>query len=170
MAPPVRRPDPVRRLRGRLAGPALRHPAPHPAAVPQPHQAAPQADLRTGAAHRHLDHIGSSKKCRQAADQVGATDLHFHDLRHLAGTLADPTGASTRELMARAGNSTPRASLIYQHATEQRGRHIAAGIDAVLHAASDPDATAAWPTRPEVEGAEQAPKLCQFYGVIISIG
>jgi integrase len=74
-----------------------------------------------------------SKKFREAAD--GATELHFHDLRHLAGTLAAATGASTRELMARLGHSTPRASLIYQHATEQRDRQIAAGIDAILEAA-----------------------------------
>jgi integrase len=76
-----------------------------------------------------------SKTFREAADGVGATELHFHDLRHLAGTLAAATGASTRELMARLGHSTPRASLIYQHATEQRDRQIAAGIDAILDAA-----------------------------------
>jgi integrase len=78
-----------------------------------------------------------SKKFRKAADSVGATELHFHDLRHLAGTLAAATGASTRELMARLGHSTPRASLIYQHATEQRDRQIAAGIDAILEAAKE---------------------------------
>ncbi len=68
-------------------------------------------------------------------DSVGAPELHFHDLRHLAGTLAASTGASTRELMVRLGHSTPRASLIYQHATEKRDREIAAGIDAILEAA-----------------------------------
>jgi integrase len=78
-----------------------------------------------------------SKKFREAADSAGAPGLHFHDLRHLAGTLAAATGASTRELMARLGHSTPRASLIYQHATEQRDRQIAAGIDAILEAAKE---------------------------------
>jgi integrase len=73
-----------------------------------------------------------SKKFREAADAAGAESLHFHDLRHLAGTLAVATGASTRELMARLGHSTPRASLIYQHATEQRDRQIAEGIEAIL--------------------------------------
>ena len=76
-----------------------------------------------------------SKKFREAADAAGAPELHFHDLRHLAGTLAAATGASTRELMARLGHSTPRASLIYQHATEKRDRAIATGIDAILEAA-----------------------------------
>lgn len=76
-----------------------------------------------------------SKKFREVADGAGATNLHFHDLRHFAGTLAAATGASTRELMARLGHSTPRASLIYQHASEKRDRQIAAGIDAILEAA-----------------------------------
>ena len=76
-----------------------------------------------------------SKKFREAADRAGATELHFHDLRHLAGTLAAATGASTRELMARLGHSTPRASLIYQHATERRDRQIAAGLDTIMEAA-----------------------------------
>jgi integrase len=80
-----------------------------------------------------------SHKFREAADGVGAPELHFHDLRHLAGTLAAATGASTRELMARLGHSTPRASLIYQHATERRDRQIAAGIDAILEAAKEED-------------------------------
>ncbi len=78
-----------------------------------------------------------SHKFREAANTAGADGLHFHDLRHLAGTIAAATGASTRELMARLGHSTPRASLIYQHATEQRDRQIAAGIDAILQAAKE---------------------------------
>lgn len=41
--------------------------------------------------------------------------------------------------MGRLGHSTPRASLIYQHATERRDRQIAAGIDAILEAAKEED-------------------------------
>ena len=76
-----------------------------------------------------------SRRFRTAAESVGETDLHFHDLRHLAGTLAAATGASTRELMARLDHSTLRAALIYQHATEERDHQIAAGIDDILEAA-----------------------------------
>jgi hypothetical protein len=36
-------------------------------------------------------------------------------------------GASLRELMERMGHSSPRAALIYQHATRERDRKIAAG-------------------------------------------
>lgn len=38
------------------------------------------------------------------------------------------TGASTRELMSRMGDSTPRAALIYQHATSERDQVIAAAL------------------------------------------
>jgi integrase len=55
--------------------------------------------------------------------------FHFHDLRHTGNMLAAETGASTRELMHRLGHSSLRAALIYQHATSERDREIAAGID-----------------------------------------
>jgi hypothetical protein len=63
----------------------------------------------------------------KAAGIVG--DLHFHDLRHTGNTLAAASGASTRELMHRMGQSSMRAALIYQHATGERDREIAAGVD-----------------------------------------
>ena len=74
-----------------------------------------------------------------AVEQVGVEGLRFHDLRHSAGTLAAQTGATTRELMARLGHSSPRAALIYQHATAERDAAIAAGLDA-LAASPRPEA------------------------------
>jgi hypothetical protein len=41
------------------------------------------------------------------------------------------TGITTRELMARIGHSSPRAALIYQHATEERDRAVADQLDAL---------------------------------------
>lgn len=52
-------------------------------------------------------------------------ETHFHDLRHLAGTTAASAGASTKEIMARLGHSTPDASLRYLKATESRDIEIA---------------------------------------------
>jgi integrase len=52
----------------------------------------------------------------------------MHDLRHTGNTWAAATGASTRELMARMGHSTPDAALRYQHATEDRDRVIAEAL------------------------------------------
>lgn len=97
--------------------------------------------------HRHLaDHVGSkgdayvfttpdgrplersnfrNRVWLPALERAGLEGLRFHDLRHTAGTLAAQTGATTKELMARLGHASPRASLIYQHAAADRDRRIA---------------------------------------------
>jgi integrase len=64
---------------------------------------------------------------RTRAD-VGLPDLHFHDLRHVGNTLAASTGASLRELMTRMGHASPRAALIYQHASLDRDKVIAQAL------------------------------------------
>lgn len=69
---------------------------------------------------------------RRATKAAGLEGLHFHDLRHHAGTLAAQLGATTKELMERLGHSTMRASLIYQYSTQQRQRELADRMDAVL--------------------------------------
>jgi len=58
--------------------------------------------------------------------------FHFHDLRHTGNHLASKSGASTRELMHRMGHSTMRAALVYQHATDERAREIAARLNDVV--------------------------------------
>ena len=68
------------------------------------------------------------KKWDEARRGVGLDDLHFHDLRHVANTMAAATGASLRELMYRMGHASPAAALRYQHATEQRDRAIAQAL------------------------------------------
>lgn len=68
--------------------------------------------------------------CRKAGAPAG---LHIHDLRHHAATvMARMPGITTKELMARLGHNSPRAALIYQHATEERDRQIADYLDAQL--------------------------------------
>jgi integrase len=59
-------------------------------------------------------------------------DLHFHDLRHVAATLAAETGAGVKEIMYRIGHSSPQAALRYQHATQRRDRSIADGISRLI--------------------------------------
>jgi integrase len=55
-----------------------------------------------------------------------------HDLRHTGNTLAAATGASTKELMSRMGHASPRAALIYQHASQDRDAVIAAALSDVI--------------------------------------
>jgi integrase len=66
---------------------------------------------------------------------AGIPDAHFHDLRHTGGTLAATTGATIKELMARLGPSSPRAAMIYQHATQDRDKTIADGLGQLARAA-----------------------------------
>ena len=61
--------------------------------------------------------------------------VRFHDLRHLSATLADATGATTRELMARMGHSSPTAALIHQHTTADRDRADAIAMSSLTAAA-----------------------------------
>ena len=70
----------------------------------------------------------------RARTKIGRPDLRFHDLRHVAATLAAATGASTKQLMRWLGHATPQAALRYQHATDDRDRVIAAGIDDIIRA------------------------------------
>lgn len=66
-----------------------------------------------------------------ALASAGIEGARFHDLRHTAGTMAAIAGATTRELMSRLGHASPRAAIIYQHATEERDAEIAAKLDAL---------------------------------------
>ena len=73
---------------------------------------------------------------------VGLPSLHLHDLRHVAGTLAAATGAGTKEIMRRLGHATQGEALRYQHATDERDRVLAAGIDRIIEASrADPSST-----------------------------
>jgi integrase len=103
--------------------------------------------------HRHVDHFAQpgddgyvftgtkggplaphvlQKAWAEARAELGLDDVHLHDLRHLAGTLAAGTGAGTKELMHRLGHSSPQASLRYQHATRERDDTIARVLDSAL--------------------------------------
>jgi integrase len=72
---------------------------------------------------------------QDARNAIGHPELHFHDLRHTGNTLAATQGASVRELMERMGHSSPRAALIYLHATAERDQEIARGMGKQLRKA-----------------------------------
>jgi integrase len=74
--------------------------------------------------------FGRAVRWADAVKRAGLpAGFHFHDLRHTGNTLAAAAGASTRELMHRMGHASMRAALIYQHATSERDREIAEGMD-----------------------------------------
>ncbi|MFF5570742.1 tyrosine-type recombinase/integrase [Streptomyces luteogriseus] len=60
--------------------------------------------------------------------------FRFYDLRHTGNTLAADTGAKLKDLMVRAGQSSERAQLIYQHSTAKHQQKLAQGIDVEMRA------------------------------------
>lgn len=78
----------------------------------------------------YLRHSNFRRRYWLPAVRVADLDgLRFHDLRHTAATLARAAGASTRELMARMGQSTAEVALRYEHVMTGRDAAIAAGLD-----------------------------------------
>jgi integrase len=68
---------------------------------------------------------------RPAADALGMTGVHVHDLRHMGNILSAAAGASLRELMDRMGHASTRAALIYLHGSDERQQKIASNLDAL---------------------------------------
>jgi len=92
----------------------------------------PTALVFTKASGVSLDRNNFHTMWRRATRTAGVPDYHFHDLRHLAATLAAVSGATTRELMHRMGHSSSRAALIYQHATQDRDLAIAEAMSKLV--------------------------------------
>ena len=95
----------------------------------------PAGLLFTGPLSDGLRRATFYKEWNLARKAVGYPQLHLHDLRHAAGTLAAQTGATLREVMARLGHASPAAAQRYQHAAERRDRVIAEALDVILDAA-----------------------------------
>jgi hypothetical protein len=82
------------------------------------------------------------------------------DLRHTGGTLAATTDATIKELMARLGQFSPRAAMIYQHATSDRDKLIAPGLGKLADAAR-PEAQDSNGSGPSMaHGAVKRPSKC----------
>ena len=72
---------------------------------------------------------------------IGAPGLHFHDLRS-PGTRSRSARLSLRDVMAPMGHDSPRAALIYQHASAEADRGIADAIEQAVKAAGASRASA----------------------------
>ena len=70
--------------------------------------------------------------------QAGLEGLRFHDLRHVAGTLATVSGATIREVQARLGHASPAAACRSHHVLDDRDAAIAERLDVVLRDARSP--------------------------------
>jgi len=72
-----------------------------------------------------------------AVRAIGVPGLHFHDLRHTGNMLAARTKSSLRDLMARMGHDSTSAAIIYQHATAEADREIAAAVSDAIESAEE---------------------------------
>ncbi len=76
------------------------------------------------------------RKWRKAREKVGMPDgFRFYDLRHTGHTLATRSGATLKDTMVRAGQSSEKAALIYQHSDHERQKEVAGGLDKMVRAA-----------------------------------
>ncbi|MFF0445941.1 tyrosine-type recombinase/integrase [Streptomyces sp. NPDC004609] len=76
------------------------------------------------------------RKWRKARGTVGLpAGFRFYDLRHTGHTLATRSGATLKDTMVRAGQSSERAALIYQHSDLDRQQEVASGLDQLVRAA-----------------------------------
>ncbi|MFE6399825.1 site-specific integrase [Streptomyces alboflavus] len=81
------------------------------------------------------------RKWRKARAVVGTPDgFRFYDLRHTGHTLSTRSGATLKDTMVRAGQSSEKAALIYQHSDDERQQEVAAGLDATVRRARSTEA------------------------------
>jgi integrase len=96
------------------------------------------------------------KAWRAALPPGAPADLHPHDLRHLANTLAARVpGTTSKDLMRRIGHDSEKASLRYLHASPEADAAIAAGLDGIIRAARS--AAGGSGLDPPPNGAEASP-------------
>ncbi|MFF0889962.1 tyrosine-type recombinase/integrase [Streptomyces sp. NPDC003456] len=78
------------------------------------------------------------RKWRKAREVVGMSEgFRFYDLRHTGHTLSTRSGATLKDTMVRAGQSSEKAALIYQHSDEERQEEVAAGLDVTVRKARE---------------------------------
>jgi hypothetical protein len=63
---------------------------------------------------------------------IGRPDLRLRDIRHTGLTLAAATGATTAELMHRAGRASVAAAIRYQRATRDRDRRLSNALELMI--------------------------------------
>ncbi|WP_194385235.1 site-specific integrase [Microbacterium luteum] len=95
----------------------------------------PKSPMFTRPDGEALTHSGIQQAWAKARKAAGHPQFHVHDVRHAGLTLAAQAGATTRELMARAGHRTTAAAMTYQHVAEERGVLVADRMDALAGAA-----------------------------------
>ena len=109
---------------------------PHVAEMLRAHMATrtakgPEAFVFTTTRGQRLSTTAFTKAAKRGFAEVGKPGMRVHDLRHVGATLAAQAGATTKELMARIGHTTPAMSMRYQIAAAERDAAIADRLSAM---------------------------------------
>jgi integrase len=112
---------------------------PHVAAMIRDHtkvhtRKGPEAFLVTTTRGHRLTKSAFTQSLKKGYAEIGRTDLRVHDLRAVGATYAAQAGATTKELMARLGHTTPRMAMKYQMASEARDEALAEAMSRLAQA------------------------------------
>lgn len=92
----------------------------------------PDSFLCTTTHGNRLSKSAFTRSLKKGYAEIGRTELRVHDLRAVGATFAAQAGATTKELMARLGHTTPRMAMKYQLASEARDEAIAKAMSELL--------------------------------------
>lgn len=87
---------------------------------------------------QRLSKSAFTRQLKKGYAKIGRPDLRIHDLRAVGATFAAQAGATTKELMARLGHTTPRMAMKYQMASEARDQQIAEAMTALTQKSPPP--------------------------------
>lgn len=79
-----------------------------------------------------------TRSLKKGYAEIGRPELRVHDLRAVGATFAAQAGATTKELMARLGHTTPRMAMRYQMASEARDEELAEAMSELANAKNPP--------------------------------
>ncbi|MBK8445418.1 MAG: site-specific integrase [Micropruina sp.] len=88
--------------------------------------------LFTSALGRPMSGEALRAAAKKGAEAVGRPELKVHSLRHSNATYYAQAGATTPEMMARFGWSSPAMVTRYSHATRDRARELVNKLDALM--------------------------------------
>jgi integrase len=88
----------------------------------------PEAFVFTTTRGQRLSTTAFTKSVKAGFAAVGKPGMRVHDLRHVGATFAAQVGATTKELMARLGHTTPGMAMRYQIAAQDRDSKIAEAL------------------------------------------
>jgi integrase len=85
----------------------------------------------------HLHSSSFARDFHKAAVVAGRPDATPHTLRHTGASLATSAGATTADVMARLGHSTPDMAMHYQHSLDGADERVARKLSQMAEAASE---------------------------------